>query len=46
MVFMILVVPLAYENVGVAAARAVAGPRLVDATVIARLAEAVRDRLY
>lgn len=33
-------------NAAVAAARAVAGPRLVDATVIARLAEAVRDRLY
>lgn len=33
-------------NAAVNAARAVVGPRLVDATVIARLAEAVRDRLY
>jgi microcompartment protein CcmL/EutN len=33
-------------NAAVTAARGVAGPRLVDATVIARLAEAVRDRLY
>jgi microcompartment protein CcmL/EutN len=33
-------------NAAVSAARAAAGPRLVDATVIARLAEAVRDRLY
>ena len=33
-------------NAAVAAARAIAGPRLVDATVIARLAESVRDRLY
>jgi len=33
-------------NAAVAAARAAAGPRLVDATVIARLAESVRDRLY
>jgi microcompartment protein CcmL/EutN len=33
-------------NAAVQAARGVAGPRLVDATVIARLAESVRDRLY
>ena len=33
-------------NAAVTAAKGVAGPRLVDATVIARLAEAVRDRLY
>jgi len=33
-------------NAAVAAARAAIGPRLVDATVIARLAESVRDRLY
>ena len=33
-------------NAAVSAARTIAGPRLVDATVIARLAEAVRDRLY
>jgi len=33
-------------NAAVAAGRAAAGPRLVDATVIARLAESVRDRLY
>ncbi len=33
-------------NAAVNAARAVVGPHLVDATVIARLAEAVRDRLY
>ena len=33
-------------NAAVTAARAVIGARLVDATVIARLAESVRDRLY
>ena len=33
-------------NAAVAAGRAAAGARLVDATVIARLAESVRDRLY
>ena len=33
-------------NAAVTAGRAAAGPRLVDATVIARLAESVRDRLY
>ena len=33
-------------NAAVAAGRAAAGSRLVDATVIARLAESVRDRLY